>query len=165
MNTKHEGPPGNGAGKRRQIESASLSSALEEQKRRDAVEPPASLLSTMGAIRLLGDLILERFGRGWTDPMLVVWLRDLGVEISPETLRVYRGRLNNERSGAPAAERGPDRQTTASASVAKAHDREDNRGTDHTQTKIGTASIVGQASTAKDTTTERPRKIAFDDRV
>lgn len=103
MSTKHQGPPDAGVGKRRHIDRASLAEALADQDRRDALAPPASLTTTMGAIRLLSDLILDRRDRGWTDPMLVVLLRDLGVEISPETLRVYRGRLRKERGSEIAA--------------------------------------------------------------
>ncbi len=90
-------PPAN-VGKRRQIDRATLHQALAEQQRRDAETPPANLLTTMGAIRLLGDLILDRHARGWTDPMLVTQLREMGVEISADTLRVYRGRLKEERA-------------------------------------------------------------------
>jgi hypothetical protein len=99
MDRQSPDPPDPGTGKRRQVDRAALSAALADQARRDAERPPASLLTTMGAVRLVGDLILDRQARGWTDPMLVVLLRELGLEISTETLRVYRGRLKKERGG------------------------------------------------------------------
>lgn len=99
MDNNHQGVPHNGTGKRRQIDSAALTLALAQQARLDALAPPTSLTTTMGAIRLLGDLILDRKDRGWSDPMLVVLLREMGLEITAETLRVYRGRLKKERGG------------------------------------------------------------------
>lgn len=99
MDKKPNGLPDPGTGKRRKIDAAALTAALTEQQRRDKETPPASLLTTMGALRLLGNLVFDRRERGWTDPELVVQLRELGVEISPETLRVYRSRLKKERGG------------------------------------------------------------------
>lgn len=82
--------------KRPQIDRTALATAVTEQVRRDAQEEPVSLLTTMGAVRMLKPLILDRKDRGWTDAMLVAWMRELGVEISVETLRVYRSRMAKE---------------------------------------------------------------------
>lgn len=97
--------------KRRHLDGAALEAALQAQHQRDANEEPASLLTTMGAIRLFKPLILDRRTRKWTDPMIAALLAELGVEISAETLRTYRSRLAREASaGEPANE-----HTTAAA--------------------------------------------------
>lgn len=82
--------------KRRHLDGAALQAALQAQHQRDATEEPASLLTTMGAVRLLKPLILDRRARKWTDPMIATMLAELGVEISAETLRTYRSRLARE---------------------------------------------------------------------
>jgi len=84
--------------KRRHLDAAALKAALQAQHHRDAHEEPASLLTTMGAVRLLKPLILNRRARKWTDPMIATMLAELGVEISAETLRTYRSRLTRETS-------------------------------------------------------------------
>ncbi|WP_066663854.1 hypothetical protein [Sphingomonas sp. CCH9-H8] len=82
--------------KRRHIDGLALVDALQNQQRRDIDEEPASLLTTMGAVRLLKPLIADRRTRGWTDPMIATLLGELGVPISAETLRTYRSRLARE---------------------------------------------------------------------
>ena len=115
------------APKRPMIDRDDLTHALAERERRDAQDPPPSLLTTMGAIRLLGDLVLDRAQRGWTDPMLVALLRELGVEISAETLRVYRGRLKLERYGTAATERKTSRTSPTTAAIPIAGPADDRR--------------------------------------
>lgn len=82
--------------KRRLLDSATLRQARNEQQQRDAASQPDTLLSTMGALRIFSELVFDRHDRNWPDAMVVVLLRDLGVEISVPTLRVYRGRLRTE---------------------------------------------------------------------
>ncbi|TKD50606.1 hypothetical protein FBR43_07375 [Sphingomonas baiyangensis] len=84
--------------KRRHLDGTALNAALRAQHQRDATEEPASLLTTMDAVRLLKPLILDRRTRKWTDPMIAALLAELGVEISAETLRTYRSRLAREAS-------------------------------------------------------------------
>ena len=82
--------------KRRHLDDAALKAALQAQQQRDAEDEPASLLTTMGAVRFLKPLIADRRTRGWTDPMIAALLGELGVPITAETLRTYRSRLSRE---------------------------------------------------------------------
>lgn len=167
MNANDPKPPYATAAKRRLIDLADLSVSLADQQRRDAEAPPRTLLTTMGAIRLLGDLVLDRHERGWTDPMLVALLRELGVEISGETLRVYRSRLKKERGdevttkeeavarSTPAPVQGP--KSSADNTLPPASPQPDT-----------TASIRERAEPPPkegDRDTPFNRTIAFDDRV
>lgn len=109
--------------KRRHLDGAALEAALRAQHQRDATEEPASLLTTMGAVRLLKPLILDRRMRKWTDPMIAALLAELGVEISAETLRTYRSRLAREAGAvepaiAPNASAGPAETAAAAAPAA-----------------------------------------------
>lgn len=99
--------------------------------------------------------------------MLVVLLRDLGVDISPETLRVYRGRLKKERDGdiatvpvvvpAPTTQRGHSAQTVA---VDRGIDRE-------ARSPVPAATPVARPapSNQDDDQPSFDRSIPFDDRV
>jgi hypothetical protein len=89
-----------GTSSRRAFDASALARAVEVQAREDIANPPTSLASMMGAIRLLAPLIHSRRDAGWTDPQLVEFLRTMGVDITPETLRVYRQRLRKEASQA-----------------------------------------------------------------
>lgn len=93
--------------KRRHFDGAALATALRKQHQRDAESEPASLLTIMGAVRLLKPLIDDRRTRGWTDPMIATFFRELGVDISAETLRTYRSRLKQEAANASLAEAAP----------------------------------------------------------
>lgn len=154
--------------KRRLIDRANVSRALAERERRDAETPPASLLTTMGAIRLLGDLVFDREQRGWTDPMLVALLRELGVEISAETLRVYRGRLKKERGETAATTSETGKQEKGTASEPDSPARDDGRRSVQAQPKIETAASGHPQPASTSRPPEQPRpasSAAFDDLV
>ncbi|CAM3288454.1 hypothetical protein SPAN111604_14825 [Sphingomonas antarctica] len=159
-------PPYASAAKRRLIDLADLASSLADLERRDANAPPRTLLTTMGAVRLLGDLVLDRHDRGWTDPMLVALLRELGVEISPETLRVYRGRLKKERGEEATQSEAPGRSTRASVQPTKSAG-DTNLSADPAQSDPKVSEAGGAEPQPSDGITEQPfnRSIAFDDRV
>ena len=164
MDKKHShGPPAN-AGKRRHIDRLALIDALEQRLDRDARDPPASLLTTMGAVRMLADLIIDRReGRGWTDPMLVVLLREMGIEISAETLRVYRARLNKERErSSGVAPTPPD----APLSHPRAPDRPIAKPKDTVRSNDEAEIVIAPAKAGNDTSTANfDRSVPFDDRV
>ena len=156
------------APKRGLIDRANVSRALAERERRDAETPPASLLTTMGAIRLLGDLVLDREQRGWTDPMLVTLLGELGVEINAETLRVYRGRLKKERGESAATTSETGKQTMGTAGVPDALVPDDGRLSGQANPKIEVAANGNRPAAGMNRPREQSPPVAsaaFDDLV
>jgi len=81
---------------RRSISVAAITAAVAHQQREDAANRLDTVTSLMGAIRAFAPLITARKASGFTDPQIVAMLKHYGIEISAETLRAYRSRLNRE---------------------------------------------------------------------
>jgi hypothetical protein len=81
---------------RRSISVAAITAAVAHQQREDAANRLDRVTSLMGAIRAFAPLITARKASGFSDPQIVAMLKHHGIEISAETLRVYRSRLSRE---------------------------------------------------------------------
>ncbi len=92
----HRGSAAVVAGKRRLYDADVIRAALDKQRGHDQASPPEQWATLAGVIRTLAPIIADRRQRGWTDPMICALLSELGVEVSPATLRVYRSRMREQ---------------------------------------------------------------------